>query len=273
MSQSALYAGLVTHHRRRPHDHRLAYRIYSVLLDLDELDALDRRLRLFSIDRFNLFSFRRRDRGDGSGGDLRAQVEDAMRKAGVVPDGGKILLLTMPRLLGSAFNPLSVFYCLRQSGALAAVLWEVDNTFGERHAYMIPVEGDGRGEIVQDCGKAFHVSPFMDMALDYRFRLRAPDDLLGLVIEVSDPSGLLLTARYQARREALSDFNLLRRFFLTPLLTLRVLGGIHWEALKLLRKGMRLRPRPPPPKAPVTFVRAAPVPGKIRAGKTGIDCP
>ncbi|MCI4678355.1 DUF1365 family protein [Rhodoblastus acidophilus] len=263
MSESALYAGLVTHHRVRPRDHRLAYRIYSLLLDLDELDALDRRLRLFSVDRFNLFSFHSRDRGDGSVRDLRAQVEDAMRGAGVEPDGGKILLLTMPRLLGSAFNPLSVFYCRRKSGELAAVLWEVDNTFGERHAYMIPVEGDGRGEIVQSCGKNFYVSPFMNMALDYRFRLRAPDDLLSLVIEVSDPSGLLLTARYQARREALSDFNLLRRFFATPLLTLRVLGGIHWEALKLWRKGIRLRPKPSPPKDRVTFVRAAPpVPGK-----------
>ncbi len=174
------------------------------------------------------------------------------------PDGGKILLLTMPRLLGFAFNPLSVYYCFRMSGDLAAVLWEVDNTFGERHAYMIPVEGEGRGEIVQTCGKEFHVSPFLKMDLDYRFRLRAPDDLLNLVIEVSDDSGLLLSACYQARREPLTDRNLLRQFFATPLLPLRVMGGIHWEALKLWRKGVRLRSRPPPPSAAVTFVRAAP---------------
>ena len=262
MSDSALYAGLVTHHRRRPRDHRLAYSIYSLLLDLDEVGALDRVLRLFSLDRFNLFSFHRRDRGDGSGRNLRGQVEEAMRGAGVEPDGGKILLLTMPRLLGFAFNPLSVFYCFRRSGGLAAVMWEVDNTFGERHAYMLPVEGAGDSEIVQGCGKEFHVSPFLNMDLDYRFRLRAPGDRLSLVIEVSDPAGLLLTARYQARREALTDANLLRRFFATPLLTLRVLGGIHWEALKLWRKGIGLRPKPPPPVTPVTFVRAAHAPAK-----------
>jgi uncharacterized protein len=264
MSASALYAGVVTHHRLRPRAHRLAYRIYSLLLDLDELEALDRRLRLFSLDRFNLFSFYRRDRGDGSGRDLRVQVEEAMRGAGVEPDGGKILLLTMPRLFGWAFNPLSSFYCFRKDGSLAAMLWEVDNTFGERHAYMIPVEGDGRGEIVQSCDKAFYVSPFMNMELAYRFRLHAPDELLRLVIDVSDPSGLLFTARHQARRLALTDAHLLRQFFATPLLTLRVVGGIGWEALKLWRKGTGLRPRPSPPAVPVTFVRAAPAPGSSR---------
>jgi uncharacterized protein len=256
MTGSALYSGMVTHHRARPRVHRLAYRIYSLLLDLDELEQLDQRLRLFSLDRFNLFSFHRRDRGEGSERPLREQVEDSMRAAGLAPDGGRILLLTMPRLLGSAFNPISVFYCFDRSGALAAMLWEVDNTFGERHAYMIPVEGDGAGEIVQSCGKDFYVSPFMNMALSYRFRLRAPGDLLSLVIEVSDPSGLLLTARYQARRLPLTDFNLLRLFVSTPLLTLRVVGGIHWEALKLWAKGTGLRPKPPPPAFPVTIVHA-----------------
>jgi uncharacterized protein len=260
MSAAALYAGVVTHHRLRPREHRLAYRIYSLLIDLDELEALDRRLRLFSVDRFNLFSFHVRDRGDGSGHNLKAQVENAMRGAGLEPDGGRILLLTMPRLLGFAFNPLSVYYCLRKSGVLAAVLWEVDNTFGERHGYMIPVEGESRGEIVQSCGKDFQVSPFMDMELDYRFRFRAPDALLSVVIEVSDASGPLLTARYQARRIALTDRSLLRQFFATPLLPLSVFGGIHWEALKLWRKGVGVRPKPPPPSAAISFIRAAHAP-------------
>jgi DUF1365 family protein len=177
-----------------------------------------------------------------------------MRGVGVAPDGGKILLLTMPRLLGFAFNPLSVYYCFRSSGELAAVLWEVDNTFGERHAYMIPVDGGGRGEIAQACGKAFHVSPFLNMDLGYRFRLRAPDDFLSLVIEVSDESGLLLSARYQARREPLIDRTLVRQFFATPLLPLRVMGGIHWEALKLWRKKVGLHTKPAPPADPITIV-------------------
>ena len=114
MIAPCLYSGTVTHHRLRPRAHRLAYRIYSMLLDLDRLEEFDARLRWFSVDRFNLFSFHRRDRGDGSGSPLRAQVEDAMRAAGVEPDGGRIFLLTMPRLLGWAFNPISVYYCCRQ---------------------------------------------------------------------------------------------------------------------------------------------------------------
>ena len=253
-SAPGLYVGAVTHHRLRPREHKLAYRMYSLLLDLDGLQELDAKLRLFSLDRFNLFSFHSGDRGDGSGRPLRAQVEAAMRGVGVEPDGGKILLLTMPRLLGWAFNPLSVFYCHRQSGELAAVLWEVDNTFGERHAYMIPVKGEADGEIVQACPKEFHVSPFMNMALDYVFRLRVPDEKLSLAINVSDPAGLLFTARFNAHRRDLTDANLLRIFFSLPLLTLRVVGGIHWEALKLWRKGVGLRPKPPPPAEPISFV-------------------
>ena len=130
---SALYPGAVTHHRLRPKEHRLAYRIWSMLIDLDELDQLDRSLRFFSVNRFNLFSFHARDRGDRSGRDLKAQVEEAMRAGGVEPDGGPIRLLTMPRLLGYAFNPLSIYFCHRRDGEVAAILWEVDNTFGERH--------------------------------------------------------------------------------------------------------------------------------------------
>jgi DUF1365 family protein len=122
---------------------------------------------------------------------------------------------------------------------------------------MIPVEGDCGGDILQSCPKNFHVSPFMNMALDYAFRLRVPDERLSLSIHVSDPAGLLLTAHYRAHRRELTDANLLRVFFSVPLLTLRVVGGIHWEALKLWRKGVGLRPKPPPPAEPISFIKAA----------------
>ena len=254
----ALYSGVVTHCRRRPRDHRFAYRIFSVLLDIDRLEESARDLRFFSIDRFNLFSFHRRDRGDRSGRPLRAQVDEALRQAGIELQGGRVLLLTMPRMLGLTFNPLSVFYCFDAQGALAAMIWEVDNTFGERHAYLIPIGKDANAaELNQSCDKGFYVSPFMDMNLGYRFRFRAPDDLLRLVIEVTDDEGMLLTARYHARRRALTDAALIRLFFATPALPMRVLGAIHWEALKLWRKGLALRIRPKPPQNPITFVRAA----------------
>jgi hypothetical protein len=251
---SALYPGHVAHARLRPKEHRLSYRIYSLLLDLDELDELDHRLRWFSVDRFNLFSFCRKDRGDGSGSNLRVQVERAMRAAGVKPDGGPIRLVTMPRLLGWAFNPLSTFFCYRQTGELAAILWEVDNTFGQRHAYMIPVEAGLGGEVVQRCDKVFYVSPFMDMDLRYVFTVSPPQDRLSIRIDTFDAEGLLLTARHLARRTELTDSALLKAFFAIPLLTLRVVGGIHWEALKLWLKGVRLRRRPAPPQASVSVV-------------------
>lgn len=254
---SALYSGHVTHARLRPRVHRLSYRIYSLLLDLDELEELDARLRWFSVDRFNLFSFHRKDRGDGSGTDLRRQVEQAMQAAGVEPDGGPIRLLSMPRLLGWAFNPLSTYFCYSRDGRLVAILWEVDNTFHQRHAYMIPVgRTDSDNEIVQRCDKAFYVSPFMPMDLRYEFRVRPPGDTLSIRIDSFDAEGKLLGARHVAHREALTDGALLRAFVAIPFLTLRVVGGIHWEALKIWWKRVRLQPRPAPPENPVSIVRS-----------------
>ena len=255
--KSALYPGHVTHARLRPKAHALAYRIYSLLIDLDELDRLDSRLRWFSVDRFNLFSFYRSDRGNRSGEDLRLQVERCMRAVGVEPDGGAIRLLTMPRLLGWAFNPLSIYFCHRRSGELAAILWEVDNTFGERHAYMIPVADDPHPgvEIVQSCDKQFYVSPFMDMDLRYVFRVIAPAATFSVKIEAHDQQGVVLTARHLARRTDLTDKALIRAFLSIPFLTARVVGGIHWEALKIWWKGVGLRRHPPPPDHAVSAVR------------------
>jgi DUF1365 family protein len=250
---SALYPGSVSHHRLRPKDHRLAYSIWSMLIDLDELDALDRSLRWFSVDRFNLFSFFARDRGDRSGSDLKLQVETLMREGGVEPDGGPIRLMTMPRFLGYAFNPLSVFFCYRRSGEVAAILWEVDNTFGERHGYLLPVEASNDGEIRQYCDKAFYVSPFMAMDLSYAFRVKPPAEIFSLAIEVGDSAGKLMTALQRARRVEASDRALLQLAFQIPFVTLKVIAGIHWEALKMGLKGISLRRRPPPPDHPVSY--------------------
>jgi DUF1365 family protein len=264
--QSGLFYGHVTHARVKPKTHKLAYRIYSLLLDLDELGDLDRRLRLFSVDRFNLFSFYARDRGDRSGRNLKAQIEGAMRAAGLEPDGGPIRLLTMPRLLGWAFNPLSVFFCYGRDGVLRAIHWEVDNTFGERHAYMIPVtEEAGSPVIRQRCDKHFYVSPFMDLDLRYRFEVSPPGDRLAIRIDTHDADGLVLTARHLARRQELSDRALIRAFLAIPFLTLRVVGGIHWEALKIALKGIRLRKRPAPPREPISIVSPLAVTQEVRA--------
>jgi DUF1365 family protein len=249
---SGLYSGTVVHARLRPTRHRLRYRIFFLLLDLDELPHL--RLRLLAHNRFNLFAFHDRDHGDGGGTALRAQIEVHLRAAGYQVDGGAIRVLAMPCLLGYAFNPLTVYFCHRRDGSLMAVLHEVNNTFGERHSYLLPVEDQGTDVIHQSCMKCFYVSPFMDMAMTYHFRIVPPAARVVVAIETRDADGPVLEAVFAGRRQELTDGALLRAFVAYPLLTLKVVAGIHWEALKLWRKGTRLRPRPLPPANLVTAV-------------------
>ncbi len=241
MSQtSALYLGGVMHQRLRPRRHRLEQRAFWLLLDLSELDGLDRRLRLFSRNRWNLFSFFDRDHGDGSDRPLRTQVEARLAAVGVDLAGGVIRLLTMPRLLGYVFNPISVYYCHAADGRLTAVSYEVTSTFGERHCYDLPIVDD-RGEagaFRQSCAKALYVSPFLGMEMLYRFRGRAPADRVGLTIGCDDATGPLLTASLWGRRRALTDPGLARAAAAFPLLTLKVVAAIHWEALILWLKGV-----------------------------------
>lgn len=259
-SDSALYVGSVMHQRLRPVRHRLDYRIFSLLVDIDELPALADRLRLFSLNRFNLFSLHERDYGAGDGRSLRRHVEEQLEAAGLAA-GGTIRLLSMPRILGHAFNPLCVYFCHRPDGALQAILYEVNNTFGERHSYLLPVdEAESRGTAVaQECDKQFHVSPFLALDMRYVFRIEPPQaDRGGLCIDVtaSDKEGAVLHARFDARRFALDDAGLVRMFLSHPLLALKVVVAIHWEALRLWIKGVRLHGRPVPPSRPVTIIKA-----------------
>lgn len=252
---SALYRGVVTHRRFRPRDHRLKYRVFWLLLDLDEIDGLDRRLRWFSRGRFNLLSFHDRDHGDGSGPALRDQVDGLLRRAGIDLTGGAVRLLTMPRVLGFVFNPISLYYCHGADGRLAAMIYEVTSTFGVRHAYVIPVaaEDAARGVIDQGAAKALYVSPFIGMEMDYAFHGKAPDATLALRIDGLDAEGVLITAHMAGARVALTDRAILAVCAAMPLLTLKVVAGIHWEALKLFLKGVRLTRQPPPAREPVTL--------------------
>lgn len=245
---NALYRASVVHTRVRPVRHRLRHRLFQLLLDLDAPPSL----RLFGFNRAAPVSFHERDHGDGSATPLAAQVRAQLAAAGL-PVSGRILVLCMPRVLGMAFNPLTVFFCHAPEGALQAVLYQVNNTFGQRHAYLIPVTTPGP-ELRQRCGKGFHVSPFMDMGLEYRFRLRVPDGRLTLAIDAHGPSGPVLFAALAGERRPLTDATLLAALLRFPLQAAAVLLGIHWQALKLWGKGLRLRPRPPAPALPVTHV-------------------
>lgn len=240
MSQaSAFYAGGVVHQRLRPRRHRLERRVFWLLLDLSELEALDRRLRWFSRNRWNLFAFFDRDHGDGSDRPLRAQVEARLAAIGVHLAGGPIRLLTMPRVLGYVFNPISVYYCHAADGRLAAISYEVSNTFGERHFYDLAIPDSAPdAPFRQSCAKALYVSPFLEMEMRYRFSGRTPGDRIGLVIGCDDAGGPLLTASLWGRRRPLADAALARAALTYPLMTLKVVAAIHWEALILWLKGV-----------------------------------
>ncbi len=252
---SALYDGVVVHRRFAPRVHRLRYRLFQLLIDLDELPALDRGLRLFGHNRFALFSHHDRDHGDRSGRPLRGQIEALLARAGLSAGGGPIHLLAMPRVLGYVFNPLSLYYCHRPDGQLAAVVLEVSNTFGERHFYVAPATS---GLVRSACAKAFFVSPFMGMDMSYDFRLAAPGEAAEVAILGLDSAGApLIFARFAGRRRPLTDAALVRAFFAHPLLTLKVVAAIHLEAIKLIAKGLRLRPKPTPPPRVITVADAA----------------
>ncbi len=247
--KSAIYAGIVFHQRFRPRAHRLRYRIFQCLFDLDEIDAMARKFRLFSRNGFNLFSFHDRDFADRSGKPLRPQIEALMARAGQAPDGGPIRLLAMPRMLGHAFNPLSVWFCHRRDGSLATLIYEVTNTFKERHSYVIAVErggeGDGAGRIHQACDKAFYVSPFMGIEMRYDFTVEPPMERTRVVVAGGDSHGPLIVAAFDGKRRELSDKALIGAFLRYPLLSLKVIAGIHIEALWLFLKRIGVRRHQP----------------------------
>ena len=254
MVASGLYPGIVSHARLKPRVHKLRYRIFMLLIDLDELPALDRGLKLFSSRKFNLLGFDQRRHGDGSDVPLKQQVEGELAAAGIA-HGGPIRVLAMPQVLGAGFNPLTVYYCHRPDGALSAILYEVNNTFGERHSYLIPA--DDAPVVKQACEKGFYVSPFMDMDLSYAFRIRPPGDEVQVFVDVDDAEGRVLAAGFTGRRQHLTDRNLFRAWLTHPWMTLGVMAAIHWEALFMWLKGEKIRKRPPRPAWAVTVVTPA----------------
>lgn len=256
-----LYRGDVMHARLKPMSHRFVYRVLNLLIDLDRLDEADRQSRLFGVNRRALYSFNERDHGPRDGSPLASYVRALAAGAGIDLAGGRILLLCYPRLLGYAFNPLSVYYGYRADGTLALLVYEVRNTFGEHHSYVCPVlpgEVSGSG-IRQARNKRFYVSPFIGMQMRYHFRLTPPGDELKIRILETDSEGPLLAATFHGRRHPLTSPHLLAAFCSLPFVTLKVVGGIHYEAARLWLKGARLVPRPqhgsgPPPTSQVHTV-------------------
>ena len=233
-----LYRGHVMHMRLQPFGHKFRYGVTTALLDIDRLAETATGLRLFSVDRFNLIAFHRRDHGPRDGGPLRPWIEARLAEAGR-PAPARILLLAMPRVLGYAFNPLSVFYCYDAAGRLESVVYEVKNTFGDQFPYVLAVEPEADGAARHVQPKEFFVSPFIGMDQTYRFTIRPPGETLAIRIKQADARGDYLIATQNGVAEPLTDAALARLGFGTPWTTLKVIAAIHWQALRLWLKGAK----------------------------------
>jgi DUF1365 family protein len=233
-----VYRGRVMHHRLKP-SLRFTSRTASLLLDIDALPETAAGLRLLSHNRFNLFSFDDRDHGPRDGSPLRPWIDRELAAHGF-PPAARVRLLCYPRLLGYVFNPLSVYFCGDERGELYAIVHEVKNTFGEQHAYVLPATARN-GVVRQACAKRFYVSPFLPLEGGYRFVIRPPAERVSVVIRQSGPEGLQLVASLTGDHAPLSDAELARLFARFPLMTLKVIGAIHWQALKLWLRGARYR--------------------------------
>ncbi|SIQ12080.1 hypothetical protein SAMN05880582_101815 [Rhizobium sp. RU20A] len=248
---AAFFDGTVMHQRMKPVGHRFTYDVFSLMVDLDRLEEANGLSRLFSVNRFNLLSFYEKDHGGRTPRGLRQSIDALLAEAGIQMPPARILLVCYPRVLGKVFNPLAVYYAYAADGSLTAVIYEVRNTFGERHTYVCPV---GAGEIGpaglrQSAEKIFHVSPFIALSARYHFRMLPPGKSIRWRILETDAEGPLLSATFAGDRKPLTTGTLLSLVARMPMLTAKIVGAIHWEALKLFLKGVRYIPRPDPPKA------------------------
>jgi len=255
-----LYFGRVMHARVAPFRHRFEYRVFSALLDIDRLQDLARNTALFSYNRFNLFSFYDRDHGPKDGKTLRPWAERMLRDAGIEEPIGRIKLLCYPRILGYVFNPLSVYYCYDRHQRLIAMIYEVSNTFGEEHCYVGQVAESAGQELfnIQETQKVFYVSPFIEVSGQYLFRFDAPSKKIRLAVQQKENESPLLFTNFSGKFRPFSSKMLAAAFLKYPLMTLKVIAAIHWEALKLWRKGAKYVPQPARPEEAFTLTESAP---------------
>jgi DUF1365 family protein len=244
-----IYAGEVMHRRCFPAAYRFRYRVFSLYVDIDRIDDAAAQCRLFSHNRFNLFSFHDRDHGPRDGSSLRAWAERLLHDAGLPAVPTRIHLLCFPRLLGYGFSPLSLWYVETADGSPLAVLCEVHNTFGESHTYILHADGTAlTWPVTGEHAKRFHVSPFIDMNARYHFRLSRPSERLQYAIREYQQDRLLLVAVQTGRRRPLSDRSWLGLALRMPLMTFKVMAMIQWQALKLWFRQVPFHRKPSPPR-------------------------
>ena len=235
---SCIYSGFVTHERFKPKKHFFSYKTFSLLIDLNEIEDIEKKIKFFSYNKFNILSFYNLDHGNRDGSSLIKWVKNTLKKSKLNFKIGKIKLLCYPRFFGYVFNPLSVFYCYDINFKLKAILYEVKNTFNEQHTYIFRCSTSSN-LILHKCNKKFYVSPLIEMETFYNFRLLKPGKKLNVLIKQNDKKGLLLIARQTGKRLNLSSKNLFFEFLKHPFMSFKVILAIHFEAFRLWSKGIK----------------------------------
>ena len=238
IKNSSIYTGTVIHKRFKPKVHSFSYKVFSLLIDLSELEILDKNLKLFSYNKFNIISFYQKDHGPRDSSSLKDWVVDNLKKNNIETNGIRIKLLCYPRIFGYVFNPLSVFYIYDKNTELISILYEVKNTFGEQHTYVFKT--DKNQNLIQHvCKKKFHVSPFIEMNCVYFFRLLKPGNKISVIIDQNDNIGKILYASQDGIKSELNNNNLIKVYLKHPLMTFKIILAIHFEAFKLWTKGLK----------------------------------
>ena len=239
INNSCIYIGSVIHKRFKPKKHFFRYNVFSLFLDLDEINELDQKILFFSYNKFNILSFFDKDHGYRDGSSIKNWLIHVLQKKNISTINIKIKILCYPRIFGYVFNPLSIFFIYDADSNPIAILYEVKNTFGEQHTYVFKIDIKNK-QILNNCKKKFYVSPFMDLESKYFFKVLIPNERLSVIIDQRDKEGKLLFASQDGERVKLSSKNLLKSYLKHPLMTLKIISAIHYEALKLWMKGIKL---------------------------------
>ena len=238
IKNSKIYTGKVIHKRFKPKEHYFKYNVFSLLIDLNELEEINKYIKFFSYNKFNIISFYDKDHGDRDGSSIKLWVKKNLRNIGIMTEDISIKLLCYPRIFGYVFNPLSTYFIYNKHSELISIFYEVKNTFGEQHTYIFKAQDE---KTVQNkCKKKFYVSPFIEMDCEYHFKTLNPREQLSVVINQNDKDGKLLFASQDGISKDLNNKNLILSYLTHPLMTFKIIGAIHYEAFKLWAKRIKL---------------------------------
>ena len=238
IKNSKIYTGKVIHKRFKPKEHYFKYNVFSLLIDLNELEEINKYIKFFSYNKFNIISFYDKDHGDRDGSSIKLWVKKNLRNIGIMTEDISIKLLCYPRIFGYVFNPLSTYFIYNKNSELISIFYEVKNTFGEQHTYIFKAQDE---KTVQNkCKKKFYVSPFIEMDCEYHFKTLNPREQLSVVINQNDKDGKLLFASQDGISQDFNNKNLILSYLTHPLMTFKIIGAIHYEAFKLWAKRIKL---------------------------------